>query len=197
MSLKHAILGFLSFQSFSGYDLKKAFDNSVQHFWPANQSQIYRTLAALKEEGFVEQEVIEREDRLDKKLYNITPSGREELHTWLSTPLPPVDTREPFLIQLYFGGKLTDEEVLSILKHEITYYEETLQVFGTHYIMYKEMLKTTKEPRAFFLSVLTLESGITNGIATLEFLRSAHTRIQSGEYTFTDFQLENIIHRSE
>ena len=38
MSLKHAILGFLSFAPLTGYDLKKAFDRSVQHFWPANQS---------------------------------------------------------------------------------------------------------------------------------------------------------------
>jgi PadR family transcriptional regulator, regulatory protein AphA len=45
MSFKYAILGFLSFAPFSGYDLKKAFDRSVQHFWPANQSQTYRTLA--------------------------------------------------------------------------------------------------------------------------------------------------------
>ena len=36
MSLKHAILGFLSLQPMTGYDLKKAFDQSVRHFWPAN-----------------------------------------------------------------------------------------------------------------------------------------------------------------
>ena len=47
MSLKHAILGFLSFKSLTGYGLKKAFDRSVQHFGPGNQSQIYRELAAL------------------------------------------------------------------------------------------------------------------------------------------------------
>ena len=47
MSLKHAILGFLGYTSLSGYDLKKAFDGSVQHFWPADQSQIYRPLAQL------------------------------------------------------------------------------------------------------------------------------------------------------
>ena len=39
MSLKHAILGFLSFKALSGYDLKKAFDNSVRHFWTANRAK--------------------------------------------------------------------------------------------------------------------------------------------------------------
>ena len=45
MSLEYAILGFLSYKPFSGYEMKKAFDNSVRHFWYADQSQIYRTLA--------------------------------------------------------------------------------------------------------------------------------------------------------
>ena len=47
MSLEYAILGFLNYLPLSGYDLKKMFDTSVQHFWPADQSQIYRTLARL------------------------------------------------------------------------------------------------------------------------------------------------------
>ena len=44
MSLDHAILGFLNYRRYSGYDLKKIFDKSVRHFWPADQSQIYLTL---------------------------------------------------------------------------------------------------------------------------------------------------------
>ncbi|MBK7454005.1 MAG: PadR family transcriptional regulator [Anaerolineales bacterium] len=88
MSLKHAILGFLSVAPFSGYDLKKAFDRSIQHFWPANQSQIYRTLAELDEHGLVQKQVIEREERLDMKIYDITPVGGAELHQWLCAPCP-------------------------------------------------------------------------------------------------------------
>ncbi len=34
MSLEYAILGFLNYHSFTGYDLKKAFDSSVRHrYW--------------------------------------------------------------------------------------------------------------------------------------------------------------------
>jgi len=49
MSLEYAILGFLNYHPYTGYDLKKIFDNSVQHFWVADQSQIYRTLIHLTE----------------------------------------------------------------------------------------------------------------------------------------------------
>ena len=54
MSLDFAILGFLSYSPFTGYDLKKFFDQSVRHFWTADQSQIYRILARLGDEGKVE-----------------------------------------------------------------------------------------------------------------------------------------------
>ena len=58
MSLEYAILGFLNYSPMSGYDLKKLFDNSVRHFWPADQSQIYRTLGKLAEQGYVEREIV-------------------------------------------------------------------------------------------------------------------------------------------
>ena len=82
MSLEHAILGFLNYRPLSGYDLKKVFDNSVRHFWPADQSQIYRTLAKLAEWEHVEQEIVRGLDRPDRKEYRIcllytSPSPRD------------------------------------------------------------------------------------------------------------------------
>jgi DNA-binding PadR family transcriptional regulator len=191
MSLKHAILGFLSFMPLSGYDLKKAFDKSVRHFWPANQSQIYRTLAELENEGFIEKEIIAREERLDMKVYSITDSGRGELHRWLSTPLPPQDYREPFLIQIYFGGKLSDSEVISLLQREIRAIEERLALYVSIYRMNAEKMKDHEDPRALFLSLLTLEYGIYSNQTALEWLKNAEKRLQSGDYSPVDFQMPN------
>lgn len=189
MSLKHAILGFLSFKPFSGYDLKKAFDTSVRHFWPANQSQIYRTLTELEEGGLVEKEIIPREERLDMKVYSITDSGREELHRWLSTPLPPQDYREAFLIQIYFGGKLSDNEVIGLLQREISSIEERLALYVSIYRMTAEKMKDYHDPRSLFLSLLTLEYGIYSNQTALEWLKSAEKRLQSGDYSPADFRI--------
>ncbi len=76
MSLDHAILGFLNYHPYTGYDLKKIFDTSIRHFWPADQSQIYRTLARLEENGWAVMERIPQEDRPDRKVYHITEAGR-------------------------------------------------------------------------------------------------------------------------
>ncbi len=183
MSLKHAILGFLSFAPFSGYDLKKAFDNSVQHFWPANQSQIYRTLAELEAGGFVEKEIIEREERLDMKIYNITETGRSELHQWLSTPLPERDSREPFLIQIYFGGRLSDEEILNLLHRKLKEIEERLAVYEAVYQMTQNTPSKVTDKRTTFFAMLTLELGYINSKSDATWLRSAIERVEANDYT--------------
>jgi DNA-binding PadR family transcriptional regulator len=186
MSLKHAILGFLSYKPLSGYDLKKAFDKSVRHFWSANQSQIYRTLAQMTDEGLVEKEVVEREERLDMKIYDITEAGRVELHNWLATPLPERETREPFLIQVFFGGKLSDEELLNLLRNERKSAEESLLVY--HAIYQAAAQNSTPNPRTVFFSLLTLEYGIEDNRALLTWLNSAIERIETKNYSPKEIQ---------
>ncbi len=183
MSLKHAILGFLAHDALTGYDLKKAFDQSVRHFWPANQSQIYRTLADLDEQGLIEKEVIPRDERLDMKVYSITEAGREELHRWLSTPLSPQDYREPALIQVYFGDELSDEELLRLLNHEIQSLEEKQAIYEAIYKLNREKFHTVPMPRASFLKVSTLEYGILSNRAALDWLKSVVESVRSGNFT--------------
>ncbi|MCB0292648.1 MAG: PadR family transcriptional regulator [Calditrichaeota bacterium] len=181
MSLKHAILGFLSFQSFTGYDLKQAFDNSVAHFWPADQSQIYRTLKQLHQEGLISQEVIPREDRLDVKIYEITDTGRGELHQWLSTPLPLTDTRDPFLIQLYFAFMLEDVQAIRLLKAEMEQVDQLMQVYESVYQVATGREHTPEEKRPLFYTMLTLEFGVRANTWYRHWLQEVVERIEAGE----------------
>ncbi len=182
MSIKHAILGFISYQPMTGYDLKKTFDSSVRHFWPANQSQIYRTLAQLTEEGLLQQEVIDREDRLDMKVYHITEPGQQELQRWLAAPLPRQDFREPFFIQLYFGGKLSDAQAAVLLQREIAALEEEVAQLQAMADLYRQKEVPPQIQRAFFFSLLPLEYGLLSDRMTLAWLRDVQDRVQSGTY---------------
>lgn len=187
MSLKHAILGFLNSQPLTGYDLKKAFDNSVRHFWPANQSQIYRTLAQMTDEGLLEKEIIEREERLDMKLYRISDAGREELHRWLSTPLPEQDTREPFLIQVFFGGQLSDEELLVLLRQQVREAEERLAVYTAIHRANMAHAPQAPDSRKFYLIMLTLEYGLRSNQVLLAWLNDAIQQVETKSYIPTTF----------
>ncbi len=116
MSLDYAILGFLNYRPYSGYDLKKIFDKFVRHFWPADQSQIYRTLARMNEKGLVETEVIRQGSRPDRKEYHITSLDCDELRQWLVTPLTTDENRSAGMIQVFFAAQLSDHEILGIFE---------------------------------------------------------------------------------
>lgn len=119
MSLSHAILGLLTVMPMTGYDLKtQAFDNTIAHFWQADQTQIYRTLAAMVESGWVESTLEIQEDRPNRKVYHITDAGREELRRWLKTEQPLPIYREPFLVQMFFAEELDSATVLAHIAHQ-------------------------------------------------------------------------------
>lgn len=180
MSLRHAIMGFLSFQPMSGYELKKAFDQSVQHFWPADQSQIYRTLKQLAADGLIEMEIIPREDQLDIKEYSITEAGQVELETWLATPHPPADNRDAFLVQLYFAFMVSDEEARHVLQTEIDRLDEKLATYAT---VYEAAMQHSGDvpQRSRFYAMLTLEYGLAANTWYREWLQSVVDRIDAGD----------------
>lgn len=180
MSLKHAILGFLSFAPMSGYDLKKAFDSSVRHFWPADQSQIYRTLAALAGEGLATVEDTDRDDPLSRKVYHVTGDGRDELRRWLTAAPPAADDREPFLIQVFFAGLLDDDEAMAVLERRRADVAEQLAAFEAMYRAYAAA--PTDQPRERFYILLTLESVIAQGRPYLAWLERAIERARAGDY---------------
>jgi DNA-binding PadR family transcriptional regulator len=182
MSLEHAILGFLSYKPFSGYDLKKAFDTSVNHFWPADQSQIYRTLARLAEREWAEVEVVPQQDRPARKVYHITEVGRQELRRWLTTPLPFKDSRHASLIQVFFAGQLSDEEILAMFRRETEPLRAALG--GADIIRQKSVpfIDAIGSPREAFFWMLTLEYGIRMAEASLEWIESVIQRIEGKQH---------------
>lgn len=173
MSLEHAILGFLNYAPMTGYELKKAFDASVRHFWPADQAQIYRTLRELAERGLVTVEVVPQEDRPNRKVYHITDAGREELHRWLRAPSAPEDPRVPLLVKVFFAGQLENDEAIALLEA----YAEGLRARLNAYAQipqasayYAELVNS---PREVFFWALTLDYGTRLTRAALEWAEEA------------------------
>ncbi len=181
MSLDHAILGFLNYHPSTGYDLKKIFDHSVRHFWPADQSQIYRTLARLSKQGLAEMRVIEQTDRPDSKEYRITDAGRLELLAWLKGPPPLGEPRSAALIQVFFAGQLSDEEVLAKFEE----YAAIMRAILSQYDQVPEQIdiydRDIGSARETFFWMLTLDNGIRNMRANLEWAESVIERIKNGQ----------------
>ncbi len=103
MSLSHTILTFLSESAHSGYDLNKRFEDAVSCFWKASHQQIYRELAKMESLGWVESETVPQQGKPDKKLYHITPVGRQELGNWFALSCTPTPVREDLLVKVLAG----------------------------------------------------------------------------------------------
>lgn len=171
MSLAHAILAILNVSPLTGYDLKHvAFDQSVAHFWPADQAQIYRTLDRLADEGLVGFEAeAQPGDRLDKKTYHITDQGRAELRRWLLDDQPLPAYRDPFLIRLFFADQLSNEEIVGLIDGQIRSHRERLAALEGIPIPPPDA-DAMGDPRWRALRRLTLDLGLRLTRAYLDWL---------------------------
>jgi DNA-binding PadR family transcriptional regulator len=181
MSLEHAILGFLNYQPYSGYDLKKIFDTSIQHFWQADQSQIYRVLNSLEESGYAQMEIIHQEDRPDRKVYHITDHGREELLNWVASPPPMSSPRSAPLIQVFFAGQMSDDQILAKFEQFAALMRAVLERYQDVPDLIGPFQAEIPSEREHFFWMLTLDSGIRNMRANLEWAENTIKRIQAGE----------------
>ena len=86
--LKHGILGLLNYCDMTGYEIRTAFRASLNHFWQAQTSQIYRELQALENSGWITAVHVEQKGKPDKNILSITDEGRKELLRWLETNKP-------------------------------------------------------------------------------------------------------------
>lgn len=117
MALKYALLGLLGYSPMSGYDLSRMFRDSIDHFWHASMSQVYRELNGLEEGGFLTSDVVPQSDKPDRRVYHITHEGRSAFKSWLEDfPENPVkNTRDEFSLRMFFGGGMSREGVLKAL----------------------------------------------------------------------------------
>ena len=120
-TLKYAILGLINREPMTGYDITREFNsNNLANFWYAKHSQVYPELSRLMEEELVTCQVVIQGEKLEKKLYTITPKGREELRQWLleDDPLGPTP-KDVFRLRLYFSDFMTPEELKKHLQAQL------------------------------------------------------------------------------
>ena len=122
LSLGNALLGLLNYRSMTGYDLKKTFDNTIDFFWSAQMSQIYRELNNLEKKGFVLSKIEAQEKRPDRKVYQLTEEGRNTFLNWLNKFPNQLsqNNRSRFLMRVFFSSKIKLDE----LAFEITRYKK-------------------------------------------------------------------------
>ena len=115
MSYRHLILGLLTEQPMSGYDIKKRVQAALGAVTNASYGTLYPALHKLLEEGAVEVREVPQKTRPMKKVYQITGTGHQEILDWLAQPLDEGQTQREFLIKVYLAAKLAPEQLNALV----------------------------------------------------------------------------------
>jgi PadR family transcriptional regulator AphA len=130
MDVKTVCLGMLTDGPASGYDMKKCFESTFGHFFPAGYGSIYPALATLARDGLVELEEIPQEGKPDRKVYSITSNGRDALDKALTNPNPTHRVRSEFLAMMCFAHLMSDEQINEVIDNKIHELNELMQIIN-------------------------------------------------------------------
>ncbi len=100
----YILLGLLSHEPASGYDLKKKIDLMISQFWEVGYGQLYPTLRTLEQQGDITGEETPSQKGPARTVYTITPAGRQKLAAWLALPGEKESVRYEILLKLFFGS---------------------------------------------------------------------------------------------
>jgi DNA-binding PadR family transcriptional regulator len=128
-ALGYAILGLLSREPLTGYDVAGRMRARVSFFWEARHGQIYPELARLEEGGLVSHRLIEQRERPDKKVYEITPAGLGALKNWLTEPPALRAARDELVLKAYSVWLAEPEKALTLFREEQRRHEERLHEY--------------------------------------------------------------------
>jgi len=102
IDIKFPVLGFLMEAELTGYDLKRRFQESVGFFYRVSDGSLYPALKKLARDRLVTMRT-EKHGKRARKLYSITPFGREHFLKMLAEPSPPVFVHDEAQVKIYFG----------------------------------------------------------------------------------------------
>jgi len=136
------ILGLLMVRKFTAYELHIEIKNNHESICSSSIGNIQRALKKLHGKGFVNLEEV-YEGKVVKKVFGITPAGREKFMNWLNNPLDLLKAKNMELGRLLMMGYLTEEQQLANIDRTIAGYKEA---YG--YVMAIEEMVKSQEAEA-------------------------------------------------
>jgi PadR family transcriptional regulator AphA len=126
--VSYVVLGLVSQGATTPYDMKQKAAASVGYFWNFPHSQLYAEPARLAGLGLLAEE---REDGgRRRRVYTLTPAGREALDAWLREPTrEQTQIRDTGLLKLFFGEGLSQSEVAELARAQEEAHRARLAVY--------------------------------------------------------------------
>lgn len=120
------LLGMVAEGHRTGYAIKAEIERTTRLYWGASIGGIYPELGRLQKAGLLSSRDDYRGD-MRRHAYELTPSGHELLHAWLTdTSEPLLEMRHEMLLRLRFAGVLPLEEQLQIVRRMRVAHEQRI-----------------------------------------------------------------------
>ncbi|WP_030543163.1 PadR family transcriptional regulator [Streptomyces albus] len=105
-----------------GYELKQALEKLLGAAYPQpNIGQIYVTLGRLEKAGLIEGEDVAQTARPNKRIYRLTPAGREAVAAWFEEPTAEPRVRDEFFMKLALAPDSGADQIALINKQRRHY----------------------------------------------------------------------------
>jgi DNA-binding PadR family transcriptional regulator len=129
VALKHAVMAALASGESTGYELSKRFDHSVANFWPASRQQIYRELDRLEADGLATARRVRQAKRPDKRVFSLTPAGREGIDEFVRADTAPTLVRDDLLVKVAALDEDNREDVATAVRARLAHHREKLDAY--------------------------------------------------------------------
>lgn len=171
MSVRHGLLGLLSQRPRHGYELHAAFEAVVggEQNWDVKPAQVYTTLSRLKESGLISEEGLEQDGGPEKRIYAITPAGREELRAWFSTPVRTEHQRDEFFLKLMLSLAIGEADPRKII------YTQRSSLYQQLHAITSQRAKA--DPQTQLAHILLLDQAVMHLEAGLRWLDMVEARL--------------------
>lgn len=174
--MDYVLLGLLSHEPMTGYEMKKRLDTSLRFFWGGSYGSIYPTLNQLEKEGKVTKENTSSNGR-ERISYSITEDGKTVLREWLKKPAEKDELRYETLLKLFFGN----ETGFSGAMEHIERFEEKCKDELSVLNLFAESLSHYLDDNTHKYYYLTVQFGIKTYKVYLEWCKEARKLVKEWE----------------
>jgi len=163
------ILGLLSHEDLTGYEIKKRMDTTLKYFWGASYGSIYPTLSDLVNRGLATKRE-STENKRNKLIYTITDAGRSYLKEWLKMPVEKDEVRYETLLKLFFGNEAGAPQAISHIEaFQEKIEKEMIYLSGAE----KSLKEVIDDDATHKYYLLTVEFGLKTYRAYLDWCKEA------------------------
>ena len=168
--MRYAFLALLAKQPAHGYELKQALDSTFGPGWPPlNFGQIYTTLSRLERDGLVHSQDVPQEGRPGKRVYELTPQGRQELQEWVDTSTTGTHIKDEFFMKVVLARLSGIAEPATLIERQRMEYLQAIKDMDN--------LITNQSPEDDPVALLLVEGAILHLRADLKWLDLIEERL--------------------